>query len=476
MMNLVSLCLVLTSLFAAGVWSPSPPLSEKKKNQEEVIVKKGHRVVVVEYDDQKQHPNTKISISPDYDGDGISHTYQKFSTETMDALGNAKDKIKEASSSSSLVPNLGRYEDGKSPKELICDAYGKCKHKIATAMEKTKDAVSEKTHEAYDKAKERVSHKAHDVGEAVEEAYDKAKETVSDKAQRIEHRAKESAEKAKETMKAAKDVGKTIANDVVDNVSGQVGEATHNITEHAGAKVRDGAEKIKTKSKKRFYEKPSYGFGNLMSNVFGVMNFVGLAAAFGMSTWVTFISSYVLANALPRHQFGVVQSKIYPVYFKAMAWSIGLALLGHLLSHKGRLFSSKIEMFHTYCLMSSLLMDLANLFYVEPRATKVMFEKMRLEKEEGRGKQELTADPPGGATTEHRPVNGPSPLTTNGKDASAPSASSLPGVDPEVRNRVMKLNNRLKKLNTCSSILNILTLMALSCHLVHLGRRVMLVL
>ncbi|KAH7525037.1 hypothetical protein FEM48_Zijuj06G0182500 [Ziziphus jujuba var. spinosa] len=49
-------------------------------------------------------------------------------------------------SSSSVLLKLGRYENGKSPKELIYDAHIKCKHKIATAMEKTKDAISKKTH------------------------------------------------------------------------------------------------------------------------------------------------------------------------------------------------------------------------------------------------------------------------------------------------------------------------------------------
>ncbi|MBA0632381.1 hypothetical protein Godav_001139, partial [Gossypium davidsonii] len=67
-----------------------------------------------------------------------------------------------------------------------------------------------------------------------------------------------------------------------------------------------------------------------LNTVMGIVNLLGLATAYGMSVWVTFISSYILAGQLPRQQFGVVQSKIYPVYFRAMAYSIGMALLGHL--------------------------------------------------------------------------------------------------------------------------------------------------
>ncbi|KAF9661587.1 hypothetical protein SADUNF_Sadunf19G0084300 [Salix dunnii] len=39
-------------------------------------------------------------------------------------------------------------------------------------------------------------------------------------------------------------------------------------------------------------------------------------------------------RALQRKQFGLVQSTMYPVYFTAMVYSIGLALLGHLLAHR----------------------------------------------------------------------------------------------------------------------------------------------
>ncbi|GAB2220861.1 hypothetical protein Drorol1_Dr00008542 [Drosera rotundifolia] len=46
----------------------------------------------------------------------------------------------------------------------------------------------------------------------------------------------------------------------------------------------------------------------------------GMAVGYGISVWVTFVMSHVLARVLPRQQFAIVQSKLYPVYFKAMGF------------------------------------------------------------------------------------------------------------------------------------------------------------
>lgn len=86
-----------------------------------------------------------------------------------------------------------------------------------------------------------------------------------------------------------------------------------------------------------------------------------------------------------------------------------------------------------------------------------MFERMKVEKEEGRGTEELVGEP-GRRATEV------------GSTISPPENPSQEQV--ATHNRIMKLNERLKKLNVYSSFLNILSLMALSLHLVHLGRRI----
>ncbi|KAH1032245.1 hypothetical protein J1N35_044419 [Gossypium stocksii] len=81
------------------------------------------------------------------------------------------------------------------------------------------------------------------------------------------------------------------------------------------------ANKVKTSANK-FLDGLKYMTSmEALNTVMGIANLLGLATAYGMSAWVMFISSYILAGQLPRQQFGVVHSKIYPVYLRVIAYS-----------------------------------------------------------------------------------------------------------------------------------------------------------
>ncbi|XP_057746302.1 uncharacterized protein LOC130965553 [Arachis stenosperma] len=352
MMNVLAMSLFLISLAA-----------------ESTIVKEGHRVVVVEFDGDG-YQNTKISISPE------------------------------------------QHADSDTGDDLICDAYGKCKYKIASAVEKAK----EKAHDVIDFERESLAKKKEMTRGAVE----KAKETVYDKA----HDAKEY---AKEAVENVKEHGETLKNDVVMNVT----EGNDMLLGVRVAMRRVAAVYL--------------GSMDNLDSLMSVANLMGFTTAYGLCVWVTFFSSYVLSMIMPRQQFAVVQSKIYPVYFKAMAYSIGMALVGHVFGHTTKVLSHKAGIFQAYNLLAALFTVFANSVYLEPRATKLMFERMKLEKEEGRGREDMTGEP---ATT------------TLGAEQDA------------FRSKILKLNEKLKKLNSYSSILNILTLMFLTWHLVYLAQRV----
>ncbi|KAM1120232.1 hypothetical protein ACFX13_045109 [Malus domestica] len=136
-------------------------------------------VVVVEYDEHG-HPNTKVSIISEH------HPPCKDTSLFSD---NAMENIKEAASA---LPNFGQHGEGHNPRELMCDVYGKCKHKLASAIETKKEICRETAHGAKELGKEtahvareaahKVGEAAHRVGDAVENVYERAKETVSDKA------------------------------------------------------------------------------------------------------------------------------------------------------------------------------------------------------------------------------------------------------------------------------------------------------
>ncbi|THG18264.1 hypothetical protein TEA_017208 [Camellia sinensis var. sinensis] len=481
MMNALALCLVLISLVTAP--TPSPVKGNNPTKEEDVIVKEGHRVF------DKQDGNTKVSISPH------ESQYQPHLSES--------------------------HGQGQSPRELVCNALGNCKHKVATALGKTKVLVSDKAHDveeqaaetvsdALGKAKEAVSHKTSQISdkareveqaakEAVGEVSAKAKEAVSDKARRVEGGVKEMAakakggahnvfesakeqakEKAQEGSKMAeqatetncyakrlKEEGERELNEILQRAHevGEKAEQAKEMVKTGAKKVKEGGEKEMNNILRRGRE-VSHDVLIYLQSMMSVVHLLGFATAYGMCMWVTFLSSYVLAGALPRQQFSVVQSKIYPVYFRAMAYSILVALLGHLLGKRKRLLLFSVaEMFVVYHLVASLVMILVNLLYLEPRATKVMIERMKIEKEEGRVSLNINTS----SKAADRVVE---PTVKPARASTPPSMTRMPErAEQEVgKSRVVVLNARLKKLNTYSSFLNALTLMVLSWHLVYLSQ------
>jgi hypothetical protein len=172
-------------------------------------------------------------------------------------------------------------------------------------------------------------------------------------------------------------------------------------------------------------------------------------------------------------------------------------------------FAARAQSFN---LLSALGLVLANMLLLEPKATKVMscpirviyravrckssffscsfssqvmFERMKVEKEEGRGRDMADIiDPPAvtvatAATTTttttptaagaRTPVDGTATVraaktTTTKSPVTAPDAEMA-------KSKVVSLSKRLKQLNGYSSLCNVLSLMALTWHLVHLARR-----
>ncbi|CAN0898833.1 Transmembrane protein 205 [Linum grandiflorum] len=172
-----------------------------------------------------------------------------------------------------------------------------------------------------------------------------------------------------------------------------------------------------------------------MDWITGVTNLLSTATAYGTTVWMTFVSTHVLDSTLPRQQFGMVQSRLYPVYFKTVALSTGLALLSHLV---GKCYN--IGLLQAWNLVGVMGVVGVNGLWLEPVARKAMLERMKVEKEEGRG---------GGAW----------------------QMGGLTEGEKERRVRVVKLNGRVKKVNRYSAWLNVVSFLGLTWHLVHLGHR-----
>ncbi|XP_074273338.1 uncharacterized protein LOC141596954 [Silene latifolia] len=451
MMNLIALSLIATSFAVSGLFSPNPVSNERG---EQVIVKDGHRAVVVEYADVSGDGNTKVSISPPHQQPG--------------------PPPEELSHAAAAVAGVSQHTAG--PRELICDAFGKCKHKVAGVLGRAREKAAEAeeaVEEGVDTVKEMASRAGEKVGEKVEDVKGKVREAgerVGEKVGEVKGKVRETGEKVGEK---------------VGDVKGKVKETGEKMKEKTEDLVEETKEKVIEKGregKRELSDIVKRGKGmvrNVIGYVFSgfdslgsLMNLMGVAMAYGMGVWVSFIMSYVLAGVLPRQQFALVQSKVYPVYFKAMVGSIGLGLLGHLLGHRGKVFKSKPEIFQGYNLMTSLLMVLANLLFLEPRATKVMFGRMKLEKEEGRGidGRGTPARVIDTVVTDAVPTTTATATATHTTVAATEPATTRSEQD-RVKNKLAKLDYRLKKLNSYSSLLNIMTLMGLTWHLVYLAQR-----
>uniref|UniRef100_A0A7N1A7W7 TMEM205-like domain-containing protein n=1 Tax=Kalanchoe fedtschenkoi TaxID=63787 RepID=A0A7N1A7W7_KALFE len=391
MMNIFALVLVATSLAAAGVWSP-PATGTTQKHEvgddvSEVIVKEGHRVIVVEYEKAKVGVgNTKVSISAPHD----------------DAALESEEDVKAGG-----------------VKEVVCDAFGKCKHVITSVVGGGKKKLSDKADEVGDKVvekgcklKERAKEaagKAEDLKQGAKEAVVGAKDEVvgrmqqgagmvKEGAQSVAHKArkgaKQATEKAKETthhaQETVKSLGKSMTDQARDKVKHGV-EVAEEAVEKVSDKAKAGAEKVKEEGKQELSE--IYDLGKqlvqhilsymawgrrTLDSVMGLLHLIGFCMAYGMAVWVTFVSSNVMSRALPRQQFGVLQN------------------------------TSRA---------------------IEPDV-----------------------------------VSAVRPTVTGQQDKSVPTDKS--------QDRIFFLGQKLKKLNSHSSFVNIVSLMSLTWHLVHLSQRV----
>ncbi|KAK3407488.1 hypothetical protein EUGRSUZ_K03534 [Eucalyptus grandis] len=113
---------------------------------------------------------------------------------------------------------------------------------------------------------------------------------------------------------------------------------------------------------------------------------LGFATAWGAAPWVTFIGGIIMFKNLPRHQFGNLQSKMFPAYFTmvAVCCAISVASFGYLHPWKS---SSTTEKYQLGFLLSAFAFNLTNLFVFSPMTIEMMKQRHKVEKEENIGNE-----------------------------------------------------------------------------------------
>ncbi|TVU14472.1 hypothetical protein EJB05_37942, partial [Eragrostis curvula] len=541
MMNLVAIGLVISTLAAAGVWSPAPPQPQPPAAQQHPGER---RVVIVEYEreaDGTVKETRVLSSRPLEEGEdgarvleeargAVTGAAEKITGTAEDAKDSAtggvlgavkrcKDRLcgagrsveegaedaarraKETVTDAKDSAENKAFDAAQRGKQTLESAKGKAsgaaslgketlesaKDKASGAASQGKEAVKGKVSEAAGKAKEKASDLEHGAFEAARNAKDK----VSEEARNVKHGAKDTVRGARDKVSDMAERAEEYAHDAAESAADKAAEAEEAVKAKAG-EVRKNLTDIARRARDVASDAAAYLLGGPLEaarTATAVMHLLGFAAAFGTCVWVTFMSSYVLAAALPRQQLGMLQSKMYPVYFRAMAYGVGLALASHLLGAERSSLASRAQSVN---LIAALGLVLANMLLFEPKATKVMFERMKVEKEEGRGQDMADiVDPPAvtvstvatyaaaAARAEAAAARTPADAAAATGKAATPAttgkakATATTGDAEMSKSRVLLLNKRLKTLNSYSSLCNVLSLMALSWHLVHLARRLL---
>lgn len=104
------------------------------------------------------------------------------------------------------------------------------------------------------------------------------------------------------------------------------------------------------------------------------------AALFGGHLWHGFIGGPVTFSALPRQTFGLIQSKIFPIYFAA-GTIVPAALAANIAYANGGF--NNLPTLPLYILSVPFVANAINWLYLGPKATKLMFERHAQEKKEG---------------------------------------------------------------------------------------------
>ncbi|ESQ43819.1 hypothetical protein EUTSA_v10006236mg [Eutrema salsugineum] len=111
---------------------------------------------------------------------------------------------------------------------------------------------------------------------------------------------------------------------------------------------------------------------------------LSFATAWGAALWATFIGGIIMFKNLPRHQFGNLQSKMFPAYFTLVGscCAISLSAFGYLHPWKS---SSAVEKYQLGFLLSAFAFNLTNLLVFTPMTIDMMKQRHKVERENNIG-------------------------------------------------------------------------------------------
>lgn len=110
------------------------------------------------------------------------------------------------------------------------------------------------------------------------------------------------------------------------------------------------------------------------------------SVAFGAALWVTFIGGIIMFKNLPRHQFGNLQSKMFPAYFSlvGVCCAVCVASFGYLHPWKT---ASSTQKYQIGFLLAAFAFNLSNLVVFTPMTIEMMKQRHKVEREANIGEE-----------------------------------------------------------------------------------------
>ncbi|KAL7112542.1 hypothetical protein ACP275_04G008700 [Erythranthe tilingii] len=110
------------------------------------------------------------------------------------------------------------------------------------------------------------------------------------------------------------------------------------------------------------------------------------STAWGAALWVTFIGGVIMFKNLPRHQFGNLQSKMFPAYFSmvGVCCAVAVGSFGYLHPWKT---SGPTEKYQLGFLLAAFAFNLSNLVIFTPMTIEMMKQRHKIEREANIGEE-----------------------------------------------------------------------------------------
>ncbi|KAI5619139.1 transmembrane protein 205 [Silurus asotus] len=122
------------------------------------------------------------------------------------------------------------------------------------------------------------------------------------------------------------------------------------------------------------------------TDVVKVLHLLVIAFSWGMQVWVSFIAGFVLLSKVSLHTFGLVQSKLFPMYFYCLLGSNTISLAIFAVYHPRELLNWH-ETIQMVLFFMAVIMSGLNVQWFTPTVTEHFLVMREIEQEHGLGEE-----------------------------------------------------------------------------------------